>query len=401
MAKQALLLRVGVDSASGRAHGPLFADGRFEYVPIPESTDEPTAESDTYADLKGRTGGALAAHVTHLAPRTPHHDPEFLTHTYGDPSRLKRSQLSGLDPGDLLVFYGGLQPSGHESRGANSPRLYAIGYLTVASTRDLEAMADDEREEFVESHPHNAHCKRLRAAPYRRSDHFPVVVFGDPTKSGLFTRPRPLAREDQYPLAAVERLTGVGGSLTRAGVARRLDGDRFESIRDWLDRGAAAFVTEETTLRVRVSDGTGDIVSAGGYCAVTNEPPTGRPRVDDWALEISRAGGDARLSALCHVDEVPTAEEFRTAGRFAPLSTAVEGRAAAADGGGPVPVGSLFWHLRDGGVALPAELRETLDAGGIESGAVGERAIEDRAVVESLITWLSRQLRPGVHGATP
>lgn len=32
------LLRVGIDSGSGGMDGPLFADGTFEYLPIPDST---------------------------------------------------------------------------------------------------------------------------------------------------------------------------------------------------------------------------------------------------------------------------------------------------------------------------------------------------------------------------
>ena len=33
---QVVLLRVGIDTGSGGIHGPLFADGSFEYIPIPD-----------------------------------------------------------------------------------------------------------------------------------------------------------------------------------------------------------------------------------------------------------------------------------------------------------------------------------------------------------------------------
>ena len=70
-----LLLRVGLDSSSGRGHGPLFEDNSFEYIPIPESSE--TREERTYDELLARTGGRFSEHVPHLAERLPHFDPEF------------------------------------------------------------------------------------------------------------------------------------------------------------------------------------------------------------------------------------------------------------------------------------------------------------------------------------
>jgi Nucleotide modification associated domain 3 len=35
-ARKALLLRVGIDRGTGGGLGPIFPDGTFEYVPIPE-----------------------------------------------------------------------------------------------------------------------------------------------------------------------------------------------------------------------------------------------------------------------------------------------------------------------------------------------------------------------------
>ena len=31
-----VMLRVGIDTGSGGMHGPLFQDGTFEYIPIPD-----------------------------------------------------------------------------------------------------------------------------------------------------------------------------------------------------------------------------------------------------------------------------------------------------------------------------------------------------------------------------
>jgi hypothetical protein len=227
---EALLLRVGVDTGTGGSHGPLFPDGRFEYVPIPES--EESEERRTYADLAGRYGEALSTYVPHLGDRVPHYDPEFTTYTYGDVARIKCTQLARLTEGDLLVFYAGLEPVD----GSAPALLYAIGYLTVAEVHDLEAMDATERAAVLERHPHNAHVKRSALAPdSRASDRYPVIVRGEPTRSGLFRRARPLGTEERLVEPEIARAIGFEGDLTRAGTARILDVERIGEIRRWLD----------------------------------------------------------------------------------------------------------------------------------------------------------------------
>lgn len=227
---EALLLRVGIDTGTGGAHGPLFPDGRFEYVPIPESQE--TAERRTYAELSGRHGEALSTYVPHLADRVPHYDPEFTTYTYGDVGKIKCSQLSRLTEDDLLVFYAGLEPVD----GSGPARLYAIGYLTVTEVHDLEAMDRDERAAAIDRFPHNAHVKRTGLGPNSRaSDRYPVIVRGKPTRSGLFERARPLGTDERLVRPEVARAIGFEGDLTRAGAARILDVERIAEIRRWLD----------------------------------------------------------------------------------------------------------------------------------------------------------------------
>jgi hypothetical protein len=228
---EALLLRVGIDSGTGRAHGPLFDDGRFEYIPIPESRE--TVEERTYDDIVGRSGEAFSAYVPHLADKTPHYDPEFRTYTYGDPSRIKRSQLARLTEGDLLVFYAGLEPLD----GSASALLYTIGYFTVAESYDLEAMTPAERENALARLSQNAHVKLcgLTAESSGPDERYPVIVQGKPTQSGLFRRPRPLGTEDRGVIPEVSEKIGFQGDLTRAGTARVLDAEKSESILSWLN----------------------------------------------------------------------------------------------------------------------------------------------------------------------
>ena len=128
---QVALLRVGIDTGSGGIHGPLFRDGSFEFVPIRDEHNRFGVNKDTYANTKGRQGRPFIDYFPDLWRERRknsfiHHDPEFETFTYGDPTRPKAG-LRNLARGDLLVFYAGLE--GWDFRCA--PALYIIGYFEV------------------------------------------------------------------------------------------------------------------------------------------------------------------------------------------------------------------------------------------------------------------------------
>ena len=127
-----VLLRVGVDTGSGGIHGPLFKNGSFELIPIPDGFQKTGVSIQTYGNTAGRHGRKLI----HYFPKRLHNsrhdraihlDPEFETFTYGDPVILK-SRLRELEKGDLLVFYAGLKGWEFESE----PALYIIGYFEIA-----------------------------------------------------------------------------------------------------------------------------------------------------------------------------------------------------------------------------------------------------------------------------
>src|ERR1035438_5893597 len=110
MMRKVVLLRVGIDSGCGGIQGPLFKDGSFDFVCIP---DNKRVSVHTYGNIVGRDGRHHAEYFaesrrTVMARQTVHVDPEWETFTYGDPTPPKRS-LRNLNPGDLLVFYCGLQ----------------------------------------------------------------------------------------------------------------------------------------------------------------------------------------------------------------------------------------------------------------------------------------------------
>ena len=138
-----VLLRIGIDTGAGGINGPLFRDGSFEYVPIPDGHE---LDPRTYGSTTGRHGRKLIEYFPEplrgrMADQSIHFDPEFSTFTYGDPTQPKAG-LRRLQPGDLLVFYCGLAGWGW----ASAPALYIMGYFEIEkaglatdfSTRELK-----------------------------------------------------------------------------------------------------------------------------------------------------------------------------------------------------------------------------------------------------------------------
>lgn len=121
-----VLLRVGADSGNVKCQGPLFADGSFEFVPIPDKVG-----AATYGNTLGLKGRPLVHYLppgrqARMCEWPMHDDPEFRSFTYGDPTPLKR-KLRTLETGDMLVFYAGLEGWDHQCDAA----LYVVGYFEV------------------------------------------------------------------------------------------------------------------------------------------------------------------------------------------------------------------------------------------------------------------------------
>lgn len=135
------MIRIGIDTGSGGMHGPLFRDGSFEYIPIPDGF---AADSRTYSNTPGRQGTTLIEYFSRsrqarMANQSMHLDPEFTTFTYGDPTPPKAG-LRHLEKGDLLVFYCGLE--GWEFR--CEPALYLMGYFEVQTAGYARDYSDDQ-----------------------------------------------------------------------------------------------------------------------------------------------------------------------------------------------------------------------------------------------------------------
>jgi len=155
---QVVLLRIGVDSASGGTQGPLFSDGGFEYVPVPDRFRGAGVDKRTYGNTMGRRGRLMdyfpESRQDKIADMRIHFDPEFDTFTYGDPTSLK-SRLRHLARGDFLVFYAGLKPDGPGAEAA----LYIIGYFIVAKAGRA---SDFSKSELRRDFGHNFHVMHRR-----------------------------------------------------------------------------------------------------------------------------------------------------------------------------------------------------------------------------------------------
>lgn len=164
---QVVLLRVGIDSGCGGMQGPLFRDGTFEYVPIPDEFRGTGVGSLTYGTARGRHGKALVIYFPakrrHKYLNKPiHFDPEFKTFTYGDPTPPK-ARLRTLQPGDLLVFYAGLErwPEGGQ-RG-----LYIIGFFNVLMAGRA---IDFTRSELTKHFGNNFHVRHDKVLKRQRNE---------------------------------------------------------------------------------------------------------------------------------------------------------------------------------------------------------------------------------------
>ena len=218
-----LLLRVGMDLGFGGL-GPLFPDGTFEYVPIPDDPRLVSERSLFFRDIPARTGGSVAQFIPERHKGSPaHYDPEFDTFTYGDPSRNKRRQLLRLCEGDMLVFYAGLRPS-EESQGS---KLYIIGYLTIIQSHAITSLSPWPPHEH-QSLWGNAHLRR------KTGDEHLVIAQGDPAASRLLVRAVPLSDAKQNVLPEMAELLGLSGSVKRAGAGRWLPESHVARVSCWL-----------------------------------------------------------------------------------------------------------------------------------------------------------------------
>ncbi|MFO7834886.1 MAG: hypothetical protein R6V31_12785 [Halohasta sp.] len=198
---ESIAINVAANTNLPGVRGPIYPDGRFVYLPIPER--EPTAKPvPTYSDLLAELDPLPVSVDDALGDRRVHLDPEFAEYptcsryTYGDEHGVKAGPLAELEPGDSLYFYATLARHDHPAGIDAGPPVdwvapdwgaYLIGEFRV--DRVYDAAACESLTEFaahgVDS---NAHCKR---DPFDAK----VLVVGT-DDSRLFDRAVPLSTSD-------------------------------------------------------------------------------------------------------------------------------------------------------------------------------------------------------------
>ena len=215
----AFLANVGVN-AGHSARSPLFDDGTFVVLPVPESE-------------RWRAPMLRLGDVPHLRPHAPRHwfrrpvhlDPDLTSAvpTYGDNCRRagRAFSLRTAAPGDVIVFLARL----HSNRGAAG--FYLVGSLEVEDV--LQDVTRDPGHGWWDS---NAHVRRARARC--RWDSF-WIFKGGPT-SRPFARAVPFTRSeaaavfgDGWPWPDHRTELQTIGSHTRA--VRRIEGAGEEWLR--------------------------------------------------------------------------------------------------------------------------------------------------------------------------
>jgi Nucleotide modification associated domain 3 len=156
---QIVLLRVGIDTGSGGIHGPLFRDGSFEFIPIPDRFRGTGVDERTYGNTRGRLARPLVDYFPksrreRMFNESIHFDPEFATFTYGDPTAPK-ALLCRLTEGSLLVFYAGLKGFDFEC----PPALYIVGYFKVARAGRASSYSQTELAEMFRNNFHVMHLE--------------------------------------------------------------------------------------------------------------------------------------------------------------------------------------------------------------------------------------------------
>jgi putative DNA base modification enzyme with NMAD domain len=216
----AFLANVGVNSAHA-ASSPLFEDGRFALLPIPERQPwrPPMLRLGDVAGLAPLAPATWLNRAVHLDP-----DLSAATPTYGDNCRRagRAFSLRRAERGDLIVFLARLQPS------SAAPQFHFVGCLEID-----DALADVTADPGYGWWDGNAHVRRARASA--KWDSF-WVFKGGAGGSRMFPRSRRFARNEAEKVFGPNWLWRTSrtelqtiGSYTRA--VRRVDGRGEEWLR--------------------------------------------------------------------------------------------------------------------------------------------------------------------------
>lgn len=190
-----MLIGVGADTDHVEPPLELTSEGRFDYIPIPESY--PTTETMTFGNWELTHRGCTAAeYVEGIRPkgedgewiRNPedisshpvHHDPNFEAMTFGDRrggGGKGATIADNLEQDDILGFYTGMR----EGPVDDNLNRYLYGFMTVNAVHDLSELKSETYHDGLREFPNNAHTKRLEEAGVPKHDDLVIVDGKHPT----------------------------------------------------------------------------------------------------------------------------------------------------------------------------------------------------------------------------
>jgi hypothetical protein len=252
---KALLIRVGFDGGWGGIRGPIFDDGHFLFIPIPEDEKEcgriknPTRYSDIPALSKYMPNDILKSSGKNIRIEDciVHNDPEFETFTYGDhTSKGRGGAVKTLQPGDYIIFFAGLVPykkdtyvnrslcSIRKKQSAFEIKICVVAYFRVAWVKMYSDITEQERKQIK-----NTHLKR------NPQDEDLIIVKGDEKDSRFFkkafcvSKPGKNKAGSRYYVTSdkFKDMTGITGQIQR-GYRKILDEEKVKNLIEVLNRAS-------------------------------------------------------------------------------------------------------------------------------------------------------------------
>ena len=166
MPKRICIINVGANASHGKLRSPLFEDGTFEFIPIPENTKRHPNPNcpllPQYRDL--RSFNDRCSSLLRFVPKSywdvrVHNDPEFETFTYGDYPTIspRAANLKRLEPGDYLFFLARLVRWADENF-TKYTGFYLVGFIEVEEV--LEEVISEPPPAKSHLFANNAHLRR-------------------------------------------------------------------------------------------------------------------------------------------------------------------------------------------------------------------------------------------------
>ena len=184
--KKIYIINVGVNASHRSLRSPIFSDGTFIFIPIPETREPECPFLPLYreiVDLKYIPQKFYECRV--------HNDPEFISFTYGDfPETHPRSaNLKYLSKGDYLFFLARLV-SYDKGKFLDKSGFYLIGFFEIEKI--LRNITRKPSEKYLRLFGRNAHIKRGLWKPTAYAGSW---VFKGSKNSRLFKYAVPFTRE--------------------------------------------------------------------------------------------------------------------------------------------------------------------------------------------------------------